>query len=145
MVAKTVIATDLKAARRVAENLLRKVRAIGCREEVVFAVRLSLEEALSNAIKHGNKHDRSKKITVSAEVAPEATAITVADEGEGFDPRALPDPTTDENLEKPCGRGIMLMRAYMDEVTFNAKGNEVRMVKHRSPAPAGASGSEDGP
>ena len=92
----------------------------------------ALEEALSNAIRHGNRFDANKKITVSSCVGAEQTAITVADEGEGFDPGAVPDPTVDENLEKPCGRGIMLMRAYMDEVMYNKAGNEVRMVKHRS-------------
>ena len=56
------------------------------------------------------------------------------DEGEGFDPGVIPDPRADENLEKPGGRGIMLMRAYMDEVAFNERGNEVRMTKHTSTA-----------
>ena len=132
MVERKVIPTDLKAARKVAEELLARVRTTGCGTSVLFAVRLALEEALSNAIKHGNKYDPNKRITVSAEVAPEATAITVADEGEGFDSKSLPDPTADENLEKPGGRGIMLMRAYMDEVAFNERGNEVRMVKGKS-------------
>ncbi len=131
MVAKKVIATDVHAARRLAEELLEEVRRCGCGADELFAIRLALEEALANAIKHGNRRDPSKRITVSAELAPEQTAITVADEGEGFDPNVLPDPTADENLEKPCGRGIMLMRAYMDEVAFNEAGNEVRLVKRR--------------
>ena len=131
MVEKKVIPTDLKAARQVADELLERVETTGCGADVLFAIRLALEEALSNAIKHGNKFDREKKISVWAELAPELTAITVADEGGGFDPSALPDPTADENLEKPCGRGIMLMRAYMDEVVFNERGNRVRMVKRR--------------
>ena len=56
--------------------------------------------------------------------------IQIADQGGGFDPGALPDPTSDENLEKPCGRGVMLMRAYMDEIQYNPRGNSVRMVKY---------------
>ena len=55
--------------------------------------------------------------------------MTITDQGSGFDPAALPDPTTEENLQKPTGRGIMLMRAYMDEVRFNEKGNQVHLVK----------------
>ncbi len=132
MLAKKVILTDLTAARTVAEEMLDEVQAGGCEPEVLFAIRLALEEALANAIKHGNQYDPSKKITVVAEVDAEKSVITVADEGVGFDPGVIPDPTTDENLEKPGGRGIMLMRAYMDEVAYNERGNEVRMVKHTS-------------
>ncbi len=124
-----VISTDLMAARRLAEEILGQVQTCGCSEEVCFAIRLALEEALSNAIKHGNRFDRRKKIHVSARIAPDRADITVADEGEGFDPALVPDPTADENLEKPCGRGIMLMRAYMDEVKYNDQGTKVRMVK----------------
>ena len=62
----------------------------------------------------------------------EQAVVTVADEGAGFDPAGVPDPTADENLEKPCGRGIMLIRAYMDEVAYNRQGNEIRIVKHRT-------------
>jgi len=143
MVEKKVIPTDLKAARQVAERFLERVKATGCGANVLFAVRLAMEEALANAVKHGNKFDRKKKITVSAQVDPESTAITVADEGDGFDPDHLPDPTADENLERPCGRGIMLMRAYMDDVIFNKRGNQVRMVK-RTPKPTPTQGRPAG-
>ena len=131
MVETMVIATDLQAARRVAEEVLTHVASNGYGEERLFAIRLALEEALINAVKHGNKFDKAKKITVTADVGAERAAITVADEGVGFNPAAIPDPTADENLEKPCGRGIMLMRAYMDEVSYNERGNEVRLVKRR--------------
>ena len=126
---KRVIPTDLQAARGLAEDLLEKVQEEGYANSALFAIRLALEEAVINAIRHGNKFDPAKSITVSVEADADQTAITVTDEGSGFDPKSVPDPTTDENLEKPCGRGIMLMRAYMDEVEFNARGNVVRMVK----------------
>ena len=131
MVARKVIATDLDAARIAAEELLDTVEAGGCPSEALFAIRLALEEALANAIKHGNRYDRSKSITVTIEIDDERTVIVVTDQGEGFDPGIVPDPTVDENLEKPGGRGIMLMRAYMDEIAYNEHGNEVRMVKLR--------------
>ncbi len=127
-----VIPTDLQAARSFAEEFLAKVEAEGFNEGDRFAVRLALEEALVNAIKHGNRSDPDKSISVVVEMDPKAVAITVTDEGPGFDPDHLPDPTADENLEKPSGRGIMLMRVYMDEVTFNESGNQVRMVKQRA-------------
>ncbi|HET6427092.1 MAG TPA: ATP-binding protein [Phycisphaerae bacterium] len=126
-----VIPTDLQAARSFAEEFLGKVAAKGFADGDLFAVRLALEEALINAIKHGNRSDPDKFITIAAEVNGEAIVITVTDQGGGFDPDHLPDPTADENLEKPCGRGIMLMRVYMDEVSFNDRGNQVRMVKQR--------------
>jgi serine/threonine-protein kinase RsbW len=132
MVEQKVIPTDLTAARRLAEEILGQVEAHGYSQEVCFAIRLAVEEALINAIRHGNRYDRKKSITVSADVGSDQTAITIADQGTGFDPAVVPDPTVDENLEKPCGRGIMLMRAYMDEVAFNQRGNVVRLVKHRS-------------
>ena len=129
---KRVIPTDLLAARNLAEELLEKVQSQGYEEGELFAIRLALEEGLINAIKHGNRFDRDKSITVRMELDARHVVICIADEGEGFDPAAVPDPTADENLEKPCGRGIMLMRAYMDKVEFNDRGNEVRMVKNRS-------------
>lgn len=128
---KRVISSDLDAARQLAEDLLTQVESRGYAEDVCFAIRLAVK-ALINGIRHGSKFDRGKKITVSADVGEQRTAITVADEGEGFDPADVPDPTTDENLEKPTGRGIMLMRPYMDEVAYNDRGNEVRMVKYKS-------------
>ena len=131
-VVRQVIPTDLKAARRVEEDIVRQVERHGYGQEECFAIRLAVEEAIINAIKHGNKFDPGKSLTVSAEVGDRLTAITIADEGQGFDPVTVPDPTADENLEKPCGRGIMLMRAYMDEVAYNQRGNTVRLVKHKS-------------
>jgi serine/threonine-protein kinase RsbW len=68
-------------------------------------------------------------VEVEYDIDPRRAIITVTDQGEGFNPAVVPDPTIDENLEKPSGRGIMLMRAYMDEVCFNNRGNQVRLVK----------------
>jgi len=126
-----VITTDLSAARDLIREIIREVEAAGYDKDDCFAIRLATEEALINAIKHGNKFDRSRKIRVSTDIDSQRVEITIADEGEGFDPASVPDPTADENLEKPCGRGIMLMRAYMDEVIYNDKGNEVRMIRNR--------------
>ncbi len=134
------ISTDLTAARHLTEEILGQAEAVGYGEDDRFAIRLALEEALINAIKHGNKFDHARKVIVSADVGAERTTITVRDEGAGFDPAVVPDPTTDENLEKPSGRGIMLMRAYMDEVSYNDRGNEVRMAKRKCsglPRPTG--------
>ncbi|NIA07260.1 MAG: ATP-binding protein [Actinobacteria bacterium] len=123
------IASELTAARQVEQYLMTSLRERSCPQDILFAVRLALEEALSNAIKHGNGLDPSKTVTVKFSVGPDKLQIAIADQGDGFNPLAVPDPTTDDHLEQPNGRGIMLMRAYMDEVAYNSRGNEVRMVK----------------
>ena len=98
----------------------------------IFAIRLSMDEALANAIRHGNKKDETKKINLRYAIDPERVDIYITDEGDGFDPEKVPDPTTQENLEIPNGRGIMLMRAYMNKVEYNKKGNVLRIVKFNS-------------
>lgn len=89
-----------------------------------------LDEALTNALKHGNKYDSQKKIVVSAQISNEKIEIYIRDEGEGFDSVKLIDPLSAEGIEKNCGRGVFLMKSYMDEVAFNDKGNEVKLVKY---------------
>ena len=131
MARTVVIPSKLGAAREAENELLEEVARCGYSETCLFAIKLAVEEAVNNAIKHGNKLDPRKTVSLTYDVSPERTVIVVTDEGEGFDPRCLADPTADENLEKPTGRGVMLMRAYMDEVSFNDKGNQVRMTKRR--------------
>jgi len=93
----------------------------------LFAIRLALEEALTNAFKHGNKGDPTKAVHLNCDVQPDVVTIDVRDEGSGFDPDAVPDPTESENLEIPSGRGLTLMRAYMTEVLILPPGNRVQM------------------
>lgn len=132
MVKKVVILTDLDAAREVEERLLEQVQACGYDEPAMFAVKLALEEALNNAIKHGNAHDPSKTVTVEYEVTHDQIKVCISDQGPGFKLNCVPDPLADENLEKPSGRGVMLMKAYMDEVFFNKCGNQVCLIKRKS-------------
>jgi serine/threonine-protein kinase RsbW len=124
-----VIPSDPAEARRVQEEIERLLRAHEASEKEIFGIRLAVEEALVNAIKHGNQMDRSKKVTVVSFVREQRFEIHVTDEGNGFDPGDVPDPTAVENIERPCGRGLMLMRHYMSEVSFNGRGNSVRMAK----------------
>ncbi len=130
LVRKVVIASKLAEARKAEDALLREVRRCGYSDSVLFAIKLALEEGLNNAIKHGNAYDPDKMVELEFDVTPQQARITITDQGEGFDPDAVPDPTADENLERPCGRGIMLMRAYMDKVEYNRRGNRVRLLKH---------------
>ena len=115
--------------RRVEDTILPALSAKGYGERSLFAVRLALEEAIINAIQHGNRLDNTKKVTVGFTLGEDKVVISVADEGEGFDPDSVPDPTLDENLGIARGRGLVLMRAYMDSVQFNRVGNKVTMTK----------------
>jgi serine/threonine-protein kinase RsbW len=127
--AAVIISSDPAEARRVQEEIESCLKSQRCSEHDIFSIRLALEEALVNAIKHGNHMDRSKKVHIAYHVLPERFEVHITDEGIGFDPYDVPDPTAVENLERPCGRGLMLMRYYMNEVSFNERGNSVRMVK----------------
>jgi serine/threonine-protein kinase RsbW len=126
------IPSDSAEARRIQEDIERQLKECQFTEHEIFSIRLALEEALVNAIKHGNRLDRNKKVHVAYNIQPERFDILITDEGRGFDPGEVPDPTAVENLERPCGRGLMLMRYYMNEVSFNPSGNSVFMIKLRN-------------
>jgi serine/threonine-protein kinase RsbW len=126
------IASDSAAASDLIDRLLSKLIELGWQDHDTFGVHLALEEALANAIKHGNCRDKDKSIDVSLQVSPERVHVEIADQGPGFDPQAVPDPTEEANLELPTGRGLMLMRSYMTSVEFNERGNRVVMEKQRS-------------
>jgi serine/threonine-protein kinase RsbW len=102
----------------------------GCRD--VFAVRLALEEAVINAIKHGHQGDPRKTVRVSYRISPQRVLINVDDEGPGFDPCQVADPLSPENLDRSTGRGLLLMRHYMTWVKHDACGNRVSMCKCRT-------------
>lgn len=123
------IESSFHAIKQAEQCVLDETCRCGYAESDAFAIRLAVVEALNNAVRHGNCCDPAKRIRISTDIDENRAEITVTDEGAGFDPKAVPDPTVDENLEKPCGRGIMLMHAYMDEVHFNQRGNSVHLVK----------------
>jgi serine/threonine-protein kinase RsbW len=130
--ANVLIASDPGEARRVQDDIEAALKAHHFSERDIFCIRLALEEALVNAIKHGNRMDRSKKVQISYRVHTEIFEVLIADEGCGFDPADVPDPTSEDNIERPCGRGLMLMRHYMSEVCFGRGGKSVHMRKHRN-------------
>lgn len=130
--AKTlVIPSRISEVLRVQETLLNDAVREGFDERAQFAIRLALDEALCNAIRHGNRSDPRKKVTIEYDFNPEALVISILDEGHGFSPEAVPDPTLPENLVKLGGRGVMLMKAYMTRIEFNERGNCVTMTKRR--------------
>jgi len=100
-----------------------------------FAVRLAVQEAIANAFHHGHeKLPPTLPIDIDYTIDGARVRITVKDQGPGFTPAEVPDPTLDENLEVPSGRGLMLIRAYMSEVRHNERGNAVEMVFKKPPA-----------
>lgn len=91
-------------------------------------LRVAVGEAVSNAILYGNRERPDRDVEIRAEFAPDAVRVTVADQGEGFDPEAVADPTLPGNRDRSHGRGIFLLRQLMDEVRYNEKGNRVTLV-----------------
>ncbi len=126
-----VISSEAGAGRRVLEEVLDELEARCWCKHDIFSVHLAIEEALVNAIHHGNRLDAAKQVRVSCRMSPELVRIEITDEGEGFDPTAMPDPTDPDRLETPGGRGVLLMRSFMSRVEYNALGNRVVMEKQR--------------
>ena len=126
---EVIVSNDLAATKPAEKAVLDEAARCGFCENTAFAIKLALEEAFTNAFRHGNKCDPRKHIIVRYEVTAEHIEIEVEDEGDGFDPNQVPDPTQPEFIDRPHGRGIMLMRAYLDAVEYNASGNTVRLLK----------------
>lgn len=125
------IQSDLEAARRIQEQIETIVKA-AFEEHEAFAIKMAVEEALVNAIKHGNQLDQEKSVRVIGALQPDRFQIRITDEGPGFNPDDVPDPTAPENLERPCGRGLLLIRFYMSSVTFQDEGRTIVMHKSRN-------------
>jgi serine/threonine-protein kinase RsbW len=119
----------LDRAHRIEKEILEACRRHRYGDHDLFALKLALEEALVNAVKHGNKMDKCKCVSVQYRVTPQRVDVTVEDQGNGFNPADVPDCTADENLECNHGRGILLMRAYMSSVVFSPTGNKVTLTK----------------
>lgn len=124
-----VIHSDFAEARQVQHAIIDQVSRRHYGPDATFAIRLSLEEALINAIKHGNKFDPKKTVRIEASITPKATEIVIEDQGAGFQRACVPDPTSDENIERLHGRGVMLIESYMDEVHWECGGRRVRMIR----------------
>lgn len=128
---KLTIDSDLSEAVKIVNAIVDEAQVLGYDDPSRFALRLAMDEAFANAIKHGNCNDPTRKVKVEYQVTADLITISICDEGCGFNPESVPDPTLDENIERPHGRGVMLMNAYMTSVQYNAQGNCVVMTKER--------------
>ena len=133
---------EIKIPSNTADGLTTQERLVALMEELeysmrdIFAMRLSLEEGITNAIRHGNKLHPDKSVFVSCDINDDRMRVVVVDEGDGFVPDDVPDPTLEEFIERPCGRGLMLMRAYLTVCEYSDGGRRLTMERERnSPLP----------
>ena len=110
------------------EKLIDEIKSeYNIHEECYGNMLVAVTEAVNNAIQHGNKYDPEKMVHISYEIEPDQIAFTVSDEGTGFDYINLPDPTDPENIEKPTGRGVFLMKHLADQIIFSENGRVVEL------------------
>jgi serine/threonine-protein kinase RsbW len=127
-----VLDSRIESIGAVAEAAAEFLSRFGAGDDVVFAVDMAIREAVTNAVIHGNKQDENKNVVVSFSKSADALEIEVRDQGQGFDPECVADPTDPGNLLKSSGRGILFMRTFMDEVEWlehDAGGTVVKMTK----------------
>lgn len=124
--------SSIGAVNEAAGAVARVLGNLGASEQLMFGVDMAIREAVTNAVVHGNKQDESKKVRVDIKSSPEEIEISVRDEGAGFNPAEVQDPTAPENIMKTSGRGIFFMRNFVDEVEWSNPpegGTTVKLIK----------------
>ena len=128
-----IIPSKFPAGRDVQKRIVDKVTRLGYTSQSQFGIKVALEEALINAIKHGNREHPKKKVRIAVKATPKQLEVVIEDEGPGFNRKSVPDPTLKENLEKCTGRGILLIEAYMTSVKWSHGGRRLKMIKKNEP------------
>jgi serine/threonine-protein kinase RsbW len=119
---------DLRAIEQSVEAVLDRGRQVGFDpDRLRLNLRVGLTEALANAMLYGNGQDARKRVFIEARISRDAIFVRVTDEGRGFNPSSVPDPTLPERISRSCGRGIFLIRRLMDYVEYNERGNTIEM------------------
>lgn len=128
--------SSLESVNRLEKTAEEISRKAGLDDDEVFRVTMAVRESAVNAVLHGNAYDPAKRVTASFETGGDTLTIRIADQGSGLDPDALPDPLAPENLLRESGRGIFLIRSFMDEVHFRQlhPGTEITLIKRLGPA-----------
>ncbi len=129
MIISESLPSRLEAVGQFSTKVVDSLRKIGFSMEELFDVKLCLDEALINAIKHGNKFNPELNVEVRIEAKDEVLAITVKDHGEGFDFTQIPNPTEEDNLHRNSGRGVFLIKKHMDKVEHFDCGRTIKMIK----------------
>lgn len=136
------IASDPNNCSKVIELLLDHLAATKWPNKDSFGIHMAMEEAIMNAICHGNKRCSDKSVHIVIELDEHTFYAKITDQGRGFRLEDVPDPTEDENLEKTSGRGVMLIQHFVDEVKYNEVGNSVELKKQRQDANSAEIGKE---
>jgi serine/threonine-protein kinase RsbW len=132
---KEELESTLESVDHAEELVMRAAREMGFTEDQQHEIGISLRECMVNAVVHGNRYSSHKKVHFVVIHSPERLEIVIGDEGEGFDTAEVPDPLAQENLLRQSGRGVLMMRAFMDEFEVCSRkpsGTEVRMVKYKT-------------
>jgi serine/threonine-protein kinase RsbW len=130
--------SSLESVNKAEELAEAFAKQAGFSEEDTNRISMSVREAVVNAVLHGNAYDPAKKVQVSLDLTPKDLTISVGDQGKGLNPETIPDPLDPDNILKQSGRGVFLMRTFMDEVRFRDlhPGTEITLIKHVGGAPA---------
>lgn len=129
---RLVLPSHIEAVADAAAAVANFAQSCGVGDEAAFGIDIAVREAVTNAIVHANKQDETKSVEVKLNCTGRALEVEVSDQGSGFDPSTVPDPTEPANLLKTSGRGIFLMRNFMDEVQWTPRpegGTTLHMVK----------------
>ncbi|MDD5583511.1 MAG: ATP-binding protein [Candidatus Omnitrophica bacterium] len=129
MIITETLPSRLEAIPEFIASFLEKIKPFRINDDDIFDIRISLEEALVNAIKHGNRFNAALPVDVSIDIIPARVTIAVKNQGKGFDYAKIPNPTKDDNLQKLSGRGVFLIKSLMDAVEFFDCGRGIKMVK----------------
>jgi len=131
--------SSLASVNKVEQTAEDYAERAGFDEDTVPNIAMAVREAAVNAVLHGNQYDPEKHITAIFETTADDLIIRISDQGAGLDPETIPDPLAPENILRGSGRGIFLIRAFMDEVNFRQlhPGTELTLIKHRTPAQSG--------
>jgi serine/threonine-protein kinase RsbW len=129
---QTTLESTLESVDKAEELVMAEAAKAGFEEDEQNQIGMAVRECMVNAVVHGNRYNKNKKVHLDIECTEESLIVTVGDEGAGFDIKSLPDPLAPENLLRQSGRGILLIRSFMDEFDAHPReggGTEVRMVK----------------
>lgn len=123
------IPSETSCIKKVSEKVIDSVSSYHPDEATIFDIKLCIEEAVRNAVVHGNHSEKRKTVTATSWIDGDSVYITIQDEGMGYDHTAVPDPTAEHNVLRNSGRGVYLIKKLMDEVVFNASGSSITMKK----------------
>ena len=130
---QTILESTLESVDKAEGLAIQEAQKVGFEEEEQQQIGMAVRECMVNAVVHGNRYSKHKKVHLDVESSQDSLTVTIGDEGEGFDLNSLPDPLAPENLLRQSGRGILLIRAFMDEFDLHPRpggGTEVRLVKN---------------